>query len=381
MRLPLPSARVTTASRRRPGAGFVPLLVRWSPGRGRDRNTDDVRDIASARVMSEMSLADWTWRYRAEDLVPFLQKGSTRGRAVGAGRWCVTRRPAMSAASVLFSWSPECLRRAVDEVRALESMYGDSASLDNDPTEVSNHHETVLELAESVLDAHESNSRSRRSQSESLASGNKPPDTHAKHDDPLCSVPALEVTIKMLGPRLRGGGVAVAVRLAPGYPLLIRAELHVQGNARVTVADLSFLKQAASAASVECALGETNAVAGVEAVRGALRELNERVTFEQNLESAESAERLMTSKAKELTIDKQQNKKKSTIARRLIWFHHIKAPGKRKAVQQWARELGLVRAFPTDHTPPSRLPILVLRRDYYLCPYSYHKGLLPRLFK
>ena len=89
----------------------------------------------------------------------------------------------------------------------------------------------------------------------------------------------------------------------------------------------------------------------------------------------------MTSKAKELTIDKQQNKKTNTIARRLIWFHHIKAPGKRKAVQQWARELGLVRAFPTDHTPPSRLPILVLRRDYYLCPYSYHKGLLPRLFK
>ena len=40
-----------------------------------------------------------------------------------------------------------------------------------------------------------------------------------------------------------------------------------------------------------------------------------------------------------------------------------------------------VRGFPNHHAPPSRLPILVLRRDYYLCPYSYHKGLLPRLFK
>ena len=31
----------------------------------------------------------------------------------------------------------------------------------------------------------------------------------------------------------------------------------------------------------------------------------------------------------------------------------------------------LVRGFPTQHVPPSRLPILVLRRDgYYLCLFT-----------
>ncbi len=39
-----------------------------------------------------------------------------------------------------------------------------------------------------------------------------------------------------------------------------------------------------------------------------------------------------------------------------------------------AKAQGNRYVFPTQHVPPSRLPILVLRRAYYLCPYSYHKG-------
>ena len=55
----------------------------------------------------------------------------------------------MPAAS---TWTPECLQRAVDEVRALSCMFGDGASPAEDPTDVS-HHEPLLELAESALDA------------------------------------------------------------------------------------------------------------------------------------------------------------------------------------------------------------------------------------
>ena len=83
----------------------------------------------------------------------------------------------MPAAS---TWTPECLQRAVDEVRALSCMFGDGASPAEDPTDVS-HHESLLELAESALDAAE-------------ASAGSTPGENTLH-----AVPALEITIKLLG--------------------------------------------------------------------------------------------------------------------------------------------------------------------------------------
>ena len=128
------------------------------------------------------------------------------------------------------SWSPECLRRSIDEVRALSSMYGDGSSLEEDPTEVV-HHESLLDEVESLLDHGHAHVR---------------------------SVPALEVTVRLLGARLRGGGVDVAVRLPPGYPASCRAEVQVQGNARVTVDDLR--KTTSPCLPCKCARFETASV-------------------------------------------------------------------------------------------------------------------------
>ena len=216
----------------------------------------------------------------------------------------------MPAAS---TWTPECLQRAVDEVRALSCMFGDGASPAEDPTDVS-HHESLLELAESALDAAE-------------ASAGSTPGENTLH-----AVPALEVTIKLLGDRLCGGGVDIVVRMPPGYPEFCAAEIRAEGNARATLDDLGFLRRAAESAVEEVGEGEESALSGVEAVRRALARLAESAAAERAAAAAAPATSgcVVTG-----------SRRDASIARRLIWFHHIKASGKRKAAQSWAKELGL----------------------------------------
>ena len=217
----------------------------------------------------------------------------------------------MPAAS---TWTPECLRRAVDEVRALSCMFGDGASPAEDPTAVSDP-ESLLELAESALDAAEA------------GAGSTP------RENALHAVPALEVTIKLLGDRLRGGGVDVVVRMPPGYPAFRAAEIRAEGNARATLDDLDRLRRAAESAVAEVGEGEESALSGVEAVRRAVAELAESAAAERAA-AADAAAAAATS-----TV--AMGSRRDGVARRLIWFHHIKAPGKRKAAQTWAKELDL----------------------------------------
>ena len=93
--------------------------------------------------------------------------------------------------------------------------------------------ESLLELAESALHAAKA------------GAGSKP------RENTLHTVPALEVTIKLLGDRLRGGGVDVLVRMPPGYPEFCAAEIRADGNARATLDDLAHLRRAAESAVEE----------------------------------------------------------------------------------------------------------------------------------
>ena len=240
------------------------------------------------------------------------RKASVVGARSTAGDASTAKPFAMPAAS---TWTPECLRRAVDEVRALSCMFGDGASPAEDPTAVSDP-ESLLELAESALDAAE-------------AGAGSSPGENALH-----AVPALEVTIKLLGDRLRGGGVDVVVRMPPGYPAFRAAEIRAEGNARATLDDLDRLRRAAESAVAEVGEGEESALSGVEAVRRAVAELAESAAAERAA-AADAAAAAATSTA---AMGSRQG---SGVARRLIWFHHIKAPGKRKAAQTWAKELDL----------------------------------------
>lgn len=239
------------------------------------------------------------------------RKASVVGARSTAGDASTAKPFAMPAAS---TWTPECLRRAVDEVRALSCMFGDGASPAEDPTAVSDP-ESLLELAESALDAAE-------------AGAGSSPGENALH-----AVPALEVTIKLLGDRLRGGGVDVVVRMPPGYPAFRAAEIRAEGNARATLDDLDRLRRAAESAVAEVGEGEESALSGVEAVRRAVAELAESAAAERAA-AADAAAAAATTAA-------MGSRRDQTLARRLIWFHHIKAPGKRKAAQSWAKELDL----------------------------------------
>ena len=236
-----------------------------------------------------------------------MRHSRARGPRRGPVHASTAKPSAMPAAS---TWTPECLQRAVDEVRALSCMFGDGASPAEDPTDVS-HHEPLLELAESALDAAKA------------GAGSTP------RGNTLHAVPALEVTIKLLGDRLRGGGVDVVVRMPPGYPEFSAAEIRAYGNAHTTLDDLGYLRRAAESAVEEVGEGEESALSGVEAVRRAVAELAE----------SAAAERASAAPATAAVATGLQ--RDPVVARRLIWFHHIKAPGKRKAAQSWAKELDL----------------------------------------
>ena len=106
------------------------------------------------------------------------------------------------------SWTPETLCGAVDEARALASMYAGGAHLDDDPCDVDDAHEGFLEIAEAAL---------------------------ASDEGSLAGVPALEVTVRLLGARLRGGPVAIAVAMPPGYPETTPVDVRIEANARATV--------------------------------------------------------------------------------------------------------------------------------------------------
>ena len=149
-------------------------------------------------------------------------------------------------------------------------MFGDGASPAEDPTDVS-HHESLLELAESALDAAE-------------ASAGSTPGENTLH-----AVPALEITIKLLGDRLCGGGVDIVVRMPPGYPEFCAAEIRAEGNARATLDDLGFLRRAAESAVEEVGVGEESALSGVEAVRRALARLAESAAAERAAAAAAPA--------------------------------------------------------------------------------------------
>ena len=107
-------------------------------------------------------------------------------------------------------WTLESLRRATEEVHALRALY-DCPHDATWPTEVTPgtrgghlrcHAAASLEMAEAALDAASSSSRS-------LEDGS---------DLDLDAVPELEVAVRLMGPRLRGGPVTCQLDLPPGYP-------------------------------------------------------------------------------------------------------------------------------------------------------------------
>ena len=144
---------------------------------------------------------------------PLLPRASRARAAVGSPR-LTPLPPAMS------SWDAEGLALAVDEVRALCAMYddGDDAATGADATSVDDP-SVLLDLAESALSA-----------------AFPPPGASSSSVDPLAAVPALETTVRLLGARLRGGPVAVALTFPPGFPRVARLGAHVEGNARATLA-------------------------------------------------------------------------------------------------------------------------------------------------
>jgi hypothetical protein len=101
-------------------------------------------------------------------------------------------------------------------------------------------------------------------------------------------VPELEVTVRLLGPRLRGGGVFIDIVMPRGYPAAARPEICVQcavgGRGGATWAELDALLEAAAVAVEESAGdgtggwngedGEECVVLAVEAVRGRAKGLN-----------------------------------------------------------------------------------------------------------
>jgi hypothetical protein len=121
--------------------------------------------------------------------------------------------------------------------------------------------------------------------------------------------------------------------MPPGYPAFRAAEIRAEGNARATLDDLDRLRRAAESAVAEVGEGEESALSGVEAVRRAVAELAESAAAERAA-AADAAAAAASTAA-------MGSRRDQTLARRLIWFHHIKAPGKRKAAQTWAKELDL----------------------------------------
>ena len=208
------------------------------------------------------------------------------------------------------SWTPETLCGAVDEARALASMYAGGAHLDDDPCDVDDAHEGFLEIAEAAL---------------------------ASDEGSLEGVPALEVTVRLLGARLRGGPVAIAVAMPPGYPETTPVDVRIEANARATVADLDALRDAARDAVLDAGRGQASAVAAVEAVRARLADVSAAAEAEEDA-AREAAARVAETRA---SADRRASPDPDALARRLIWFHHIKAPSKRRDAVAWARELRL----------------------------------------
>ena len=222
------------------------------------------------------------------------------------------------------SWDAEGLALAVDEVRALCAMYddGDDAATGADATSVDDP-SVLLDLAESALSA-----------------AFPPPGASSSSVDPLAAVPALETTVRLLGARLRGGPVAVALTFPPGFPRVARLGAHVEGNARATLADLATLRAAAASAVEAVGLGEPgSAVSAVEAVRCAVEDARRSEDRRRDDEAGEEAAGSPDASAPAAAAAEEEAG--SRIARRLIWFHHIKAPSKRRDAKAWAKELAL----------------------------------------
>jgi hypothetical protein len=222
------------------------------------------------------------------------------------------------------SWDAEGLALAVDEVRALCAMYddGDDAATGADATSVDDP-SVLLDLAESALSA-----------------AFPPPGASSSSVDPLAAVPALETTVRLLGARLRGGPVAVALTFPPGFPRVARLGAHVEGNARATLADLATLRAAAASAVEAVGLGEPgSAVSAVEAVRCAVEDA--RRSEDRRRDDAAGEEAAASPDASAPAAAAAEEEAGSRIARRLIWFHHIKAPSKRRDAKAWAKELAL----------------------------------------
>ena len=219
------------------------------------------------------------------------------------------------------SWDAEGLALAVDEVRALCAMYddGDDAATGADATSVDDP-SVLLDLAESALSA-----------------AFPPPGASSSSVDPLAAVPALETTVRLLGARLRGGPVAVALTFPPGFPRVARLGAHVEGNARATLADLATLRAAAARAVEAVGLGEPgSAVSAVEAVRCAVEDARRSEDRRRDDEAGEEAAGSPDASAPAAAAAAEEEAG-SRIARRLIWFHHIKAPSKRRDAKAWAR--------------------------------------------
>ena len=143
--------------------------------------------------------------------------------------------------------------------------------------------------------------------------------------------------MRLLGARLRGGPVAIAVAMPPGCPETTPVDVRIEANARATVADLDALRDAARDAVLDAGRGQASAVAAVEAVRARLADVSAAAEAEEDA-AREAAARVAETRA---SADRRASPDPDALARRLIWFHHIKAPSKRRDAVAWARELRL----------------------------------------
>ena len=208
------------------------------------------------------------------------------------------------------SWTPETLCGAVDEARALASMYAGGAHLDDDPCDVDDAHEGFLEIAEAAL---------------------------ASDEGSLAGVPALEVTVRLLGARLRGGPVAIAVAMPRG----------TQRPPRWTSGSKQTLARPWQTSTPYATPHATPSSTPVRAKRPRWRP--SRRCARDSRTSRRRRRRRRMPRAKPPRASRRRAHPRiaapppdpDALARRLIWFHHIKAPSKRRDAVAWARELRL----------------------------------------
>ncbi|CAG9464983.1 unnamed protein product [Pedinophyceae sp. YPF-701] len=191
-----------------------------------------------------------------------------------------------------------CLQRQLGELDALDAMYPDSLQVDGD-----------VALWRSCLD---------RATEERDSSG-------APRDPPV-DLPAVSGTLSLPGPP---EGLSLAFTLPRDYPGPDSAPPRVRATCVSLPSKSAHATLAAAAAEAidECGPDVECLVAVAEAVLSAARAL--------------PAEDVAGHYGTSNSTPPRASSGSPQLGRRVIWFHHIKSPTKKKLIKDWGRELGL----------------------------------------